>query len=439
MDPINIFRNQIPIVSTTPEEPEDLVQPQPAGTPPTNLGIASATDVIEDASASPSYLPFQKNDYEAPATSLNQFAKAETETVDAASMFEYFDFPSAAKIPKVDGESLKSGQVSWETIEFLKTELTNKNPDVPAMMNKLLELDPDDLAVTLMKMKESGNTSELGKLVSSFCGNPETIKKMGSLLARVAENLPAEKLQPVLSEMIHGVSGDRNVMFMDFVELTKEKDILPYLNQECVTNLFNGLMWPTSIEGSLSALALGKENSLRPPVREGTVWGVADPSTLMTSFLNGERKDQSVADAFAAYPEWAVKEINKMLVNPGTVDVMLHTMMQSGQDFGPFLTEFCKQPGSEAALGHIFSFLNTDRLTSNPTSQYPIAISTIADDHVRRMVEGLGSEALSYMSKLPPMTLLDIKAILQRGNDSAQNQSIIQNLIDPAYQAAKQA
>jgi len=437
MDPINIFKSQIPFIISTPEEPAEVAEPQPVEAPTSSLGIASATDVIEDASANnSSYLPFQSQQFIVPATSPNPLAQAET--VDPSSLFDYFDLEKDMMVPKVDGESLKSGQVSWETIEFLKAELTNKNPDANAMIDKLLQLKPDDLAVTLMKLGETGK--DVARIVINVCSNPEAMKKMGTLLTNVASNLPASKLQPLLTEMITHTAprpGAQHV-FMDFIEQTKEKDILPYLNEQSMSQIYPSLLDGT-IEGSLCALALGKENSYRPPNPDGLIQGVPDPSTMLPTFINGDRQDLSVADALASFPEWGLNEINKMVADHGNgLSPLITRMMETNQDLGPFLAKFCTQPGSADALGSIFSQLKSAGLIQNSQSQYPVLRSTVADDQIRRMIEEMGNDALSVLSQLPAVQLLDIKAILQKGDDTAQNQLIIQNFIDPAYNAAKQ-
>src|SRR5262245_40067778 len=128
MDPINFFKSQLPLIISSPEEPEETSRPHETTTPAPNLGIANTADLIKEASGKSSgYFPILSQQFVAPATNVNQYVKAET--VEAANLFDTFRFTPDAVVPKVDGESLKSGQISWETIEFLKSELTNKNPD----------------------------------------------------------------------------------------------------------------------------------------------------------------------------------------------------------------------------------------------------------------------------------------------------------------------
>ncbi|MCI0412025.1 hypothetical protein L0222_04390 [bacterium] len=106
-----------------------------------------------------------------------------------------------------------------------------------------------------------------------------------------------------------------------FIEQAKEKDILPYLNEECVDLMYLRVLSDESIEGNLCALALGRENTHERKTPAGIISGIADPSTMLPSFLDGKRTDLSVADALAFFPEWGLKEINKIVAQPYQYDL----------------------------------------------------------------------------------------------------------------------
>jgi hypothetical protein len=143
----------------------------------------------------------------------------------------------------------------------------------------------------------------------------------------------------------------------------------------------------------------------------------------MNQYLNGELPVPSpgISALFAKFPQWGEHEI-KHLSGYGQLDAFMNQLSQSGEPIGQILGPMRKDRAADPALSTVFDQLMSKLITDkNPNG----------DDIVRDIVSNAGSYPQSTLKQLPSNLLLEMKLLLQMGDEQDLNQPAL-NLVNGA-------
>lgn len=436
MDAINKFTGlRLPIFSTEGEKQEEQVP-----VPVTSSGIASTPDAFETIQAS----PLDLTPATTPMTTGNDGIATpgpQVETVEASSLFDLLTADATPAFPNsnlgdtslyetreapatIDAKVFDgSGEIRWDLMEALKTAMTRG--DTEAVMRILQKIRPSELSPTLTEMARQGTPSELQLMVDQLLKNPTTADIMGSFLTRLVEKFSSDAsvkvpLQQILSRMQGKPDADK--IIRDLFERTRGQNILGKLDQAVLTQIYFILQSDKKLVNALCARALYEETGIEPEHCPGTDYVFYDPNALFEQQLNKNPYENfnDIGEAMRLFPQWGTGAINEAIKNGKLFDILAIASLNGPGTLGAVLAESCKQSNSENFLTEIFRELKKFG----------------SDNSIRSMIQNLGPSAVQILSKYSPLLLMDIKNILENGDEKEINQSVLQNVIQPALNAA---
>lgn len=433
MNSINKFSNLQPSIFSEPQS-TNLDQPikQIA-----NEGIADTVDSFQN---------FQQpaldlSGFSTPVKNQSENPVTQFETVDASSLFDALNNdPATMEVPgSVNLKAFEgNGTVRWDLLERLKAAMTKGDANEVAQI--LQKIPPSELGPTLSEMAKSGNPTDLQLMVDLLSKNPptydlffedqqSTMETMGSavstLVGRFAKD-PTVKapLLQILNRMQGKPGADKIVR--DIFEQTRGQNILGKLDQSVLSSMYSILQSDNKTVNALCAKAIFDETGIEPEHCPGTSYDFfKNPDALFNDALKDPIKNiADIRESMRLFPQWGVGALNTAAKNNKLHDVLLDLGINGENVMGPVFAELCKQDGSENLLTQI----------SRDLRQYNDAGET----WIRAMVQNLGgtNNAVQVLGKYSPMFLMDLKISLENGPSKEKNQRLLQEVIQPALNAA---
>jgi hypothetical protein len=205
---------------------------------------------------------------------------------------------------------------------------------------------------------------------------------------------------------------------------SEPKDLSNNQISSCL-QIFN---YDNSPENRLANLLAAKQLNSTQSFERDPAWTAETGERLIRDFFQGycngsfEVPPPGIQKAMEEFPELFREAVGKY-ADPFTFPTKL---IETGESIGQVLSKLTADSGMHPEFSHywletFFSVLGD----TNPTK---------ADDIVREVVNNFNTTDLS---KFSPGLLIELKLLLMRGDDTDLNQQMINEVINPAYEVAK--
>lgn len=412
-------------------ESDNLDQIEPGINQPISRGISETESFVEAAPNSDIFTELRDQTYSPPAN---------TPLTDVSRASEY--------TPITAGDYSKPipGKIDWDAILQIRQELMKDNPDWQSIFQTLNNLNMKDRTATLTEMQKDGNlTTFIHKLP------PEAHQALADFLKPLFSDQHVaglEQLQDVLQSVLN-VMNDGTGEFADTVRTLAEGKIFAHQFQEAkaMVEILNDD--PAAEHRLCDLLAMKNLEEEHPQgifFQDGYDRSPEELNqmidTYFANFLNGTQEISApgLAEAFKEFPAWGTQELIQ-LSKSGQMDTFVTQLLKSGNDISAGLGKGIFQTYQPDAAAAYDNFLQALMNSKNPA----------ADDLVREIVANATDSNNAYqfelfypeqndpvdsLSRLPVSILIDMKLILQNGDNPDLNAESL-DLVNSAYDVAK--
>ena len=322
-----------------------------------------------------------------------------------------------------------TGSVSWDSILKIKEELLKDNPDWQSIFQTLQNLSPADRIATLEEMQKEGD-------LRPFIQNlpPEAHQALAGLLTPLVQ-AETPNCDPQLTDVLNNVFDVMNDYKGTFADTVRAMGSYPTTSAFQTNALINILDFDNDPRTRLSSLiSMKKAGEAGPP----SLQYFPQPSDMgqlidryFDNFLNGTQTipPPALSEAFAANPDWAEQKLID-LDKSGKMGEFVTRMQQNGDNIGGALAQSIADASLNPDLSHAFQQLFQAMLNQK---------SPMADDVVRSMMDSMQDQKTAngtpLLNTLPPSLLIEMKLILQNGDDTGLDAAPL-DLVNNAYNVA---
>jgi hypothetical protein len=423
------------------QEPADEIKQQQSPAPLSTIGIAATNDQFETVNPAISQFTPSLPSQQEMSTVMTQ--QSPSELVSAAGIFESVNNldsdlfrigtpeiqqPPAQALPPVQAPPPK---IDWDAVLAVKQEIYKDPMDWNAIFTRLEQIpNSDDFAHTLGEFWKDGDLVEfLKKLPSEGC------ERLGDLLTRAADDQVADgKALTVLLDSIRRhesttsePKGRFSETIRQFIESSGGK-----LDPDRADLCLSILKSDPSSENRLSNLFAMKQLVQNPQLilTERYLHDMFDQEIFQFSrdYANGivEVPAPGIQKAWEKYPEFSQEAVSIGASNfpDEFASNFADRLIESGENVGPALSEFIRDSALRPSLS---------RFLEEMCSRLSAAVPAKADDMIREAI----NNSTGDFSKLSPGLLIELKFVLLRGDETDLNLQMINEIIDPAYEIAK--
>jgi hypothetical protein len=399
---------------TTLETPQALPQESPAASSPTVFG---ATDAVESLA--------NQNVFQ--TTAINTTGTTDLQSFTKSSLAGALDQIS----PQL------SGNVSSDALLTIKTQALSPTPNFDTIFSSLETLNTDDRVQTLAAFsKEVDVTGLLTKI-----DTPESQDRLGVFLSGMATEATTE---PKTATLLSGFLADMSTAGPTFGTAIRTLfsstniSMLPSGAAEDMIGILDANQQSSQDDRLFDLLAM---QSLRTQHPLNAFANFGEPSQITNNeisthidnffadFMHDRISVQppSMASAFVQFPQFMEGKLVQ-LNDIHQIDQFMTPLMRSGEKLGTALGNYTEDSVNSTALADAL------HKALYYLKQYGGAA---ADDTVREMIQSYGpDQAADKMSKFSPELLNDMKEILEQGDDTALNQQMLNDFVNPAIAKA---
>jgi hypothetical protein len=434
-------------VNVQKEQTEETNQQQ-SPAPLSTLGIAGTNDQFETVNSAISQftvsLPTQQD------LSTARAQQSSPEMVSAAGIFESVNTldsnlfgiatPETSQTPQAPPVATP-GKINMEALLAVKEKLIQDPMDWNAIFTSLEQIpNRSDYFATLQELYSDGNLKELLEKLP-----PEGYGKLGEHLATALENQESNPGGfPAMLTAIHDFELSTSVpkgRFSDTIQqfIQTSGDKLDSSHAFYCLRILNA---DSSPENRLSNLFAMKQLVTRPQF--SGVHFASDPSDMtydplllddeIKNFVYGyasgsvEVPPPGIQKALERFPEFSKTMLTEVSDPNRPRDFeskFAERLIASGENVGTAFSRFLTDSPTNPSLSNFLEQLWPGLRKAN---------SAKADDILREAITNAGA---ADFSKLSPEVLIELKLVLLQGDDTDLNQKMINEVINPAFEIAK--
>jgi hypothetical protein len=365
----------------------------------------------------------------------------QTNVISTAGSTDVQPFTKSALIGALDQIAPQlSGAVSSDALLTIKTQALSPTPNFDTIFSSLETLNTDDRVQTLAAFSKEVDVSGLLTKIDT----PESQDRFGQFLAGMATEATTE---PKTASLLSGFLSDMSAAGPTFGTAIRtfytSADIsaLPSGAADDMIGILNANQQSSPNDRLFDLLAMQSirtEHPLTAFSNFGEPYQITNNeiSTHIDNFFADFMHDKinvqapAMATAFVQFPKFMETKMVQ-LSDIHLIDQFMTPLMRSGEKLGTALAKVSEDSVNDTAL--------TDALHKalHYLQQYG---GPAADDTVREMIQHYdANQAVDQLSKLSPDLLSEMKLILQQGDDTALNQQMLNDFVDPAIAASRTA